>query len=136
MTKHLSALFGMILLFVFSNNSFAETLLKIKLKSCQREGNGVVICNFKLKSPISRSMSLTGGQYTQAVDSAGVAYDATEVTIGKVSGLAINFEIFRGVRTKGSVVFEDVDPSIDKFDLITMRFDDGLWKKKNIKIRN
>ena len=129
-------LLGMVLALGFGNCANAETLLKIKLKFCERESEGSVICDFRLKSPISRSMTMTGGQYTQATDSFGAVYDATTVQIGEVSGLAIKFEIFRGKLTRGRITFEGVNPSIETFSLVTMRFSDGYWKKNQILVKS
>ena len=48
----------------------ADTLLKVELEACQRQNAGRVICPFSISGDVDDTLWLTGGQYTQGLDTA------------------------------------------------------------------
>ena len=119
----------MMSIMIISYSSYSAAAASIKVKSCERQGT-TVICHFILKTGISGPMALTGGSYSQAVDYEGNAYDSTEVMVDTNTGLAVEFQVFRGNALKGYIQFEGVSQSVEEFMLMTMRFNDGVIKIK------
>ena len=114
----------------------AGTGLQIEMSGCRRSADEAVVCDFSFKSAEGGSNTLTGGQYSQAMDNSGTIYDAIEVQIGEKSGLAVFFVSDPGTRYSGKLVFDGVDNSAGVFKLVTMRFSDGDWEQSNLVIVN
>ncbi len=124
------------ILILFSSVILADTKLDVEIDSCQRTVNNDVVCDFQIKSDISRAMALTGGQYSQAIVDSDHFYNSAKVEVQGHVGMAVGFEIEPGVFLIARLWFENIDATVEEFEKLTMRFSDGNWQLENVTVKS